>query len=100
MDLSHNNSSKPANPESCLELGKECRDCVSQSAALVAVLCPTLDPVAAQSIFFKMYPSPGCINMSRVFVRVYLGETEAETPKPMPMGVASTPFSRPMTATA
>jgi hypothetical protein len=100
MDLCNNHSSKPANPESCGELGKECRDCVSQSASLIATLCPTLDAGAAQSIFFKMYPSPGCINMSRVFVRVYLGETEAEAPKPLPMGIAASAFSRPMAAFA
>lgn len=102
MDLCNTLGNKPANPESCRELGKECRDCVAQSAAMVALLCPTLDAVSAQSMFFKMYTSPGCVNMSRVFVRVYLGETEsdAELVVPRPMAVASTPYANPLAACA
>lgn len=100
MDLCNTLGNKPANPESCRELGKECRDCVSQSAAMVALLCPTLDAVSAQSMFFKMYSSPGCVNMSRVFVRIYLGETEPEIPRPKPMGIAPGPFTQSLPAFA
>ena len=49
------------NPESCREVGKECRECISSSASVVALLCPTLDAAAAQQTFFRMYRHQGCV---------------------------------------
>lgn len=74
------------NPESCREVGKNCRECVAANAAVVAMLCPTLDAVGAQGMFFKMMRHAGCAPMARAFVREYLAATEpAEW---MPMGGA------------
>ncbi|MEO5953024.1 MAG: hypothetical protein ABIQ44_11220 [Chloroflexia bacterium] len=66
------------NPESCRLVGKECRDCVSSSAAIVAMLCPSLDAAGAQQLFFRMYRHNGCGGMARSFVREYLGAAEPE----------------------
>jgi hypothetical protein len=74
------------NPESCRQVGKNCRECVTANAAVVAMLCPTLDAVGAQGMFFKMMRHAGCAPMARTFVREYLSATEpAEW---MPMGGA------------
>jgi len=102
VDISNSFGSTDASPEACRELGKECRECVSNSASLIALLCPTLDAVSAQSMFFRMYISPGCVNMSRVFVRVYLAETDSEVEviAPRPMGIATSPFGRPAVTAA
>lgn len=64
------------NPESCREVGKECRECISSSASVVALLCPTLDAAAAQQTFFRMYRHQGCGFMARSFVREYLDVVE------------------------
>ena len=66
------NQSPPVTAESCRSMGKECRDCISSSASVVALLCPSLDAAAAQQTFFRMYRHEGCVNMSRAFVREYL----------------------------
>jgi hypothetical protein len=66
------------NPESCLLVGKECRECVSHSASVVAMLCPSLDAASAQKMFFQMYRHHGCGGMARAFVREYLGAVEPE----------------------
>lgn len=72
------NLANAVNPENCRLVGKECRDCISSSAAIVAMLCPSLDAVGAQQLFFKMYKHHGCGGMARSFVREYLGAAEPE----------------------
>ncbi len=72
------NLGNAVNAESCRLVGKECRDCVSSSASIVALLCPSLDAAAAQQMFFRMYRHPGCVGMARVFVREYIGAVEPE----------------------
>ena len=76
------NQSPPVTAESCRSMGKECRDCISSSASVVALLCPSLDAAAAQQTFFRMYRHEGCVNMSRAFVREYLSAVEPDFIEP------------------
>lgn len=81
------NFSNSVNPEFCRLVGKECRECVSQSASVVALLCPSLDASGAQQLFFRLYRHQGCGGMARAFVREYLGEVEPDVidiPRRMP----------------
>ena len=64
------------NPESCRQMGKDCRDCISSTAAITALLCPSMDAVAAQQTFFLLYRHEGCGGMARAFVREYLGSCD------------------------
>ncbi|MBM3761205.1 MAG: hypothetical protein FJW36_13265 [Acidobacteria bacterium] len=66
------------NPETCGLVGKECRECISGSASVLAMLCPSLDAAGAQQMFFKMYRHHGCGGMARAFVREYLDQVEPE----------------------
>ena len=72
------NQSPQVTAENCRSMGKECRDCISSSASVVALLCPSLDAAAAQQTFFRLYRHEGCVNMSRAFVREYLSAVEPE----------------------
>lgn len=67
----------PPSPALCGEVGKECRDCVRHSAETMAALCPNMAATHAESIFFRLYPSAGCTNMARAFVREYLNFSDA-----------------------
>jgi len=78
------NQSTAVNPESCRLVGKECRECISSNASVVALLCPSLDAASAQQIFFRMYRHHGCGFMARAFVREYLGSVEPEYFDPLP----------------
>lgn len=78
------NISTAVNAESCRQVGKECRDCISSSASVVALLCPTLDAASAQQMFFRMYRHHGCGSMARAFVREYLGAVEPQYFEPIP----------------
>lgn len=78
------NISTAVNAESCRQVGKECWDCISSSASVVALLCPTLDAASAQQMFFRMYQHQGCGSMARTFVREYLGTVEPQYFKPIP----------------
>lgn len=71
-------ASLPVNPETCHMVGKQCRDCVADNAAAIALLCPSLDAAGAQHVFFQMYRHHGCGAMLRSFVREYLGAVEPE----------------------
>jgi hypothetical protein len=77
------------NQENCRLIGKECRDCVSSSASVVALLCPTLDAASAQQMFFRMYRNQGCFGMARAFVREYLGAVEPEHFERIPMATSN-----------
>lgn len=72
------NQNPPVTAENCRSLGKECRDCISASATVVALLCPSLDAAAAQQTFFRMYRNEGCVPMARSFVREYLSAVEPD----------------------
>ncbi len=78
LDGIQDSQSPQVTAEYCRSMGKECRDCISSSASVVALLCPSLDPAAAQQTFFRMYRHEGCVNMSRAFVREYLSAVEPE----------------------
>jgi hypothetical protein len=71
-------------PALCLEVGKECRDCISTCASTIASLCPSLDPMQAHSFFLRLYPHAGCFAMARTFVREYLAEAENFLPAVVP----------------
>lgn len=75
------------NPEICTSLGLECRACVQQSAANVALVCAGMTPAAVRSTFLQLYPSPMCSSMAPAFMAVY---AEATTPrKPATRAVAA-----------
>ncbi len=77
MGLEHN-LVNTTDPHACAEVGKECRSCVRQRASVVALLCPGLDAVGAQQMFFRMYREAACAGMARTFVREYLSSVEPE----------------------
>lgn len=79
-------------PEVCLQVGKDCRSCVASTASVTALLCPTLDVLAAQRTFFLLYPQPGCAGAARMFVREYLDAAETETLDAIPPMAASVPY--------
>jgi hypothetical protein len=65
-------------PETCAALGLDCAHCVHQAAVTVASICPGLDSMGAQQLFFQMYTSPGCRPMAQAFVLAYLGTSIPE----------------------
>lgn len=58
-------------PESCYAAGLECRGCVRNSAANLALVCTNLSVGAVRDSFFKVYPDQACLPMARTFVRAY-----------------------------
>jgi hypothetical protein len=83
-----NNNSNAVNPELCRQVGKDCRECVSSNAGLIALLCPTMDAASAQQMFSRLYRSQACAVMERAFVREYLAAVEPEftgAPTPVPL---------------
>ncbi len=72
------NLTNTLDPQSCAQVGKDCRGCVRHNAEVIALLCPGLDAAGAQQMFFRMYRQPGCAGMARTFVREYLGAVEPE----------------------
>lgn len=58
-------------PQSCHAAGLECRGCVRNSAANLALVCTNLSVEAARDSFFKVYPDQACLPMARTFVRAY-----------------------------
>ena len=58
-------------PESCYAAGLECRGCVRNSAANLALVCANLSVEAVRDAFFKVYPDQACMPMARTFVRAY-----------------------------
>ncbi len=58
-------------PDSCRLAGLECRPCVQNTAANLASVCQDLSLASLRDSFFKIYPDPACLAMSRVFARAY-----------------------------
>jgi hypothetical protein len=81
-------------PETCMELGLDCRTCVQKSATSVARVCHGLESVGIQRIFVRLYTSPGCGAVASAFEAAYL---EASNPVRKPVLVAR-PASSPAVA--
>lgn len=75
------------NPETCLSLGLDCRNCVRHSAEAVAVICRGLTSEGIASLFVQLFPAPGCAPMGMAFQAAYV---DASVPrKPVARAVAA-----------
>jgi len=58
-------------PETCLQVGLDCRSCIQRAAASTAKVCAGLSPAGVHQVFFQLYPSQGCSPMATQFAAVY-----------------------------
>jgi hypothetical protein len=58
-------------PETCLQVGLDCRTCIQRAAASTSKVCAGLTPVGVEQVFFQLYPSQGCSPMAPQFAAVY-----------------------------
>jgi hypothetical protein len=58
-------------PETCMQVGLDCRTCIQRSAASTARVCAGLTSLGVQQLFFQLYPSEGCSPMAPQFVAAY-----------------------------
>ncbi len=72
-------------PETCLDLGLDCRTCIQKSASSVAHVCHGLESAGILKIFSQLYTSPGCAPMAEAFEAAYV---EASSPIRKPVLVA------------
>jgi len=72
-------------PETCSNLGLDCRTCVRHAASSVASICQTIESQGLFQIFLSMYPSAGCHPMALTFEAEY---QEATAPESLPALVA------------
>ena len=73
-------------PETCSNLGLDCRTCVRHAASSVASICQTIESQGLFQIFLSMYPSEACHPMAGMFEAEY---QEAATPECFPALVAT-----------
>jgi hypothetical protein len=75
------------NPETCLSMGLDCRNCVRHSAEAVAGICRGLTSTGVASLFVQLFPAPGCAHMSLAFQAAYV---DASVPrKPIARAIAA-----------
>ena len=62
-------------PETCIALGLDCGACMRAAAFSVASICSAVDTQSLRTMFFELYPSPGCRPMAQSFELAYLEQT-------------------------
>ena len=67
-------------PETCLQVGLDCRTCIQRAAASTAKVCAGLTPSGIHQVFFQLYPSQGCSPMATQFATVYAETLSASGP--------------------
>jgi len=67
---------RDASPEDCLTVALDCQTCTQRAARDLAALCVNLSATGIESVFGRMYPSPGCAEMLPTFVQAYFEATE------------------------
>jgi hypothetical protein len=75
-------------PQSCFDVGLNCRDCSAENARQVARACKGLRGKAISQLFVQIYSDPACAPMHAHFAAAYR-EASGDAP-PKPMGVAVT----------
>lgn len=59
------------NPESCRQLGLECRVCISGAARQLGTVSPELTPSGVVTLFKLLYDQPSCRSMQNTFLHSY-----------------------------
>ena len=67
----HYSSNTDNYPALCLDVGKDCRSCVKDTASEAAKVCPGLKGKALGQLFVMLYPNSGCAPMAKRFAREY-----------------------------
>jgi hypothetical protein len=67
----HNSSNRDHYPALCLEVGKDCRTCVRDTATEAAKVCPGLKGKELGRLFVMLYPNSGCAPMAKRFAHEY-----------------------------
>jgi hypothetical protein len=62
---------RDAYPQMCLDVGKDCVNCVTDTAAEAQRVCPGLKGKAINQLFVLLYPNAGCAPMSKRFAAEY-----------------------------
>lgn len=58
-------------PESCAEVGLDCRSCTEASAGQLAQACPGMSGKMVGQLFVQMHVQPGCSKMHAHFAKAY-----------------------------
>jgi hypothetical protein len=66
-------------PDSCLDVGLDCRTCLHRTAADLAAICLSLEGGSLWTTFAQIYPHPSCGPMFSNFEHAYLEALDRET---------------------
>lgn len=58
-------------PESCSEVGLDCRSCTEASAGQLAQACPGMNGKMVGQLFVQLHVQPGCSKMHAHFAKAY-----------------------------
>ena len=88
MSFSMRSETDDNRPQSCYEVGLNCRDCSAENARELARLCVGLRGKAVSQLFLQVHSHPACAPMHAHFADAY--REASARPAPKPMGVATT----------
>jgi len=70
-------------PQSCYEVGLNCRDCSAENARELARLCVGLRGKAVSQLFLQVHSHPACAPMHAHFADAYREASSQPVSKPM-----------------
>ena len=74
-------------PQSCREVGLDCKTCTGATARELASVCKNLRGKMVAQLFVQLYPDPACAKMHAHFAAAYREVTEMPVEIPAPVRV-------------